>query len=243
MSTKFNRLSRTPLTEEIIELIKERITSGEIPIGERLPTEHQLVNDLGVSRSSIREVLITLQAEGFITIKRGKGAYVINKEEFDKNKFIEWLEKSEYEMQELLEIRMAIEPFITYLAAQKAKEEDIRELERINDELEQLLHSKTVKEIVEKDEEFHETILKMAKNQGLEFIYKNFIPRLHEYRTKIFVFHTSPQYGSNPPFIAYHKRILNAIKNRDPENAQKEMLQHVIESQNDIMILSKKIQT
>ncbi|WP_102344955.1 FadR/GntR family transcriptional regulator [Bacillus sp. Marseille-P3661] len=230
------RLSRTPLTEEVYETLKGMITSKKISVGDRLPTETQLVEELGVSRSTIREVLITLQAEGFIKIKRGIGAFVIDKAEFDRNKFLEWFESNEFKIQELIEVRMGIEPIAASLAAKRITEEEIKQLEDIHDEFKKLVNKEISEDIVEQDEAFHSAILKAARNQGLELIYSHFIPLLHEYRSKAF----SPP--ANPKLaIEAHQNILDAIKNRDEEKAQRVMMNHITESENDIKGTAKNI--
>src|SRR3954454_18668041 len=108
VSCMLERLERTPVANEVLGKLKKMIE--KMSINDRLPSEHQLMNDLGISRQTAREALITLQAEGYVKILRGKGAFVADKQKFDEKKFFEWVKSNELQIQELIEIRCAIEP-------------------------------------------------------------------------------------------------------------------------------------
>jgi GntR family transcriptional repressor for pyruvate dehydrogenase complex len=224
-----NPLERTPVTEEALERVKELITSGKIAIGEKLPPEYELVAQLGISRPSVREVLITLQAEGYIEIKRGKGAYVMNKSQFDKDKFMEWFKNNEYRIQELLEARMAIEPMAASLAAERITEDQLDCLETSYNDFVVAIKNHRLEEIVLLDEKFHELIIRASSNELLYFLYSNFIPAMREYRSRAF----SPPAN---PYLAteWHKKIIEALKTRNPHDAFQAMLGHIQDSQTDI---------
>ncbi|MFZ4453712.1 FadR/GntR family transcriptional regulator [Salibacterium aidingense] len=224
----FEKLSRTPVVEEALQVLKQKIITMNPE--ERLPPENQLVNDLGVSRQTIREVLITLQAEGYIQIRRGKGAYVMDKEDFDRKKFFEWFQNNRFKIQELIEVRLAIEPFVARLAANKMTEEEIYNLEKLYSQFLNELEKKDAEKIVLADEAFHEAILESSRNDGLRFIYNSFIPRLHEYRSRAL----SPPANPNLAIKA-HQNILDALKNRDDQKAYNAMTKHILESQNDVI--------
>lgn len=231
-----NPLERTPVTEEALARIKELITSGTIPVGEKLPPEYQLVAQLGISRPSVREVLITLQAEGYIEIRRGIGAFVIDKMDFDKKKFVEWFQTNEFKIQELLEARMAIEPMAASLAAQRITDEELEQLGALYEEFVQSIKDQKLEEIVRGDELFHELILKASRNELLYFMYSNFIPAMHDYRSRAF----------SPPANPYkateaHIKIYNALKSRNADEAFQAMLFHIRESQSDIIETAQTI--
>jgi GntR family transcriptional repressor for pyruvate dehydrogenase complex len=224
-----NPLERTPVTEEALERVKELITAGKITIGEKLPPEYELAAQLGISRPSIREVLITLQAEGYIEIKRGKGAYVMDKDQFDKKKFMEWFQNNEFRIQELLEARMAIEPMAASLAAERITEAELDGLEKNYNDFVVAIKNHRLDEIVLGDEKFHELIIRASSNELLYFLYSNFIPAMREYRRRAF----SPPAN---PYLAteWHRRIIEALKTRNPNDAFQSMLGHLKDSQTDI---------
>lgn len=221
------KLSRLTVAEEANIILKEKIATMEI--GQQIPTESQLQKELGISRQIIREVLINLQAEGYVEIRRGKGTFVIDKEQRDKERFIEWFQSNQFKIQELVEIRMAIEPFAAKLAAERISDEEIHILEESCKRMPELIEAENVESIVKEDEHFHNTIVAATRNEGMSFIYSSFISTLQSYRSRAFA---SP---ANPTLvIKAHEDILSKIKERDPVNASLAMLKHIEESRNDI---------
>lgn len=231
-----NPLIRPPVTEEVLEKVKELIISEKVKVGERLPTETQLSSMLGVSRNTVREVFITLQAQGFIEIKRGKGAFVIDRSDFFKRNFIEWFKKNEIKIQELLEVRATLEPYASFIASQKITDDEITELEKIQEDFIQSIHSENIDEMIANDERFHHIIIKASRNELIEFFYLNVVPALHEYRRKVF----SPP--ANPIIaIAAHTKILNALKEHNSQKTYDAMMDHIKETRSDVTGIAKMI--
>ncbi|MFS0646088.1 FadR/GntR family transcriptional regulator [Siminovitchia sp. 179-K 8D1 HS] len=221
------KLSRLTVAEEAMLIIKELIS--DLGVGNQLPTESQLQKELGISRQVIREVLVNLQAEGYVEIRRGKGTFVIDKDLHDKKRFIEWFQSNKFKIQELIEIRMAIEPFAAKLAAERITDKEILMLEESCERLPELIKSKNVEAIVKEDEHFHNIIITNTKNEGINFIYNSFITALRSYRSKAFAAPANPTL-----VIDAHMEILSKIKKRDPVGASIAMLKHIEESKNDI---------
>ncbi|RKN62993.1 FadR/GntR family transcriptional regulator [Paenibacillus ginsengarvi] len=225
-----NSLTRKPIAEDALEELKKLIQSGEVKVGDQIPPENQLVAMLGISRPTVREVLVALQAQGYIEIKRGKGAFVIDKEEFDRKRFLNWFQENEYHIRELLETRMAIEPMAASLAAQHISDEELQELERIQADMAGFVEKQSLESIVSADERFHETIFSASRNKLLQFIYSNLVPSLREYRGKAF------SHPANPTLVIdAHMRIITALKTRDSTASFNEMLLHIQSSQHDVV--------
>lgn len=229
------RLKRMSVAEEANIIIKELIANMEV--GEQIPTETELQKTTGISRQIIREALINLQAEGYVEIRRGKGTFVIDKEEFDRKRFFEWFQNNKFEIQELIEVRMAIEPFATKLATKRITNEEIKQLVESCERLPDLIKFGDVNEIVKEDENFHNIIINASRNEGMKLIYNSFITSLQSYRSKAF----SPPANSSL-VIEAHKSIVMAIKDRDPDKAADAMLNHIIESKKDIEITFESIE-
>lgn len=236
VSCMLERLERTPVANEVLGKLKKMIE--KMSINDRLPSEHQLMNDLGISRQTAREALITLQAEGYVKILRGKGAFVADKQKFDEKKFFEWVKSNELQIQELIEIRCAIEPLAASLAALRITEEELRQLEKIYTDFNEAILNGNVEEIVELDGRFHNLILEASKNKGLTFIYSNFMMILNEYRSKAFSHPANPLLA-----IEAHKRIFTAIENRDEQEAFRAMIEHLKESQENVTGTADEIAT
>ena len=221
-------LSRQTLQEEAQKTLKEFISKMEV--GDRLPPENQLVKELGISRPTVREALILLQAEGFIEIKRGIGAFVIDNDEYRKGKFIEWFQNNKFQIKELIEVRLAIEPFIGKLAAKRISEKELSKLKLNYEETKKVLNRTEVNNnLVELDEEFHQLIVTASRNNGLKFMYDNYIPSFREYRSRALL----PPANSQLVLRA-HKKILDALIEGDPDKVYQAISNHILESESDI---------
>ena len=128
-------LRRASISDSVAEIVLDRITSGIYKVGERLPTERQLAESLGVSRAGIREGLNRLQSIGLIVTIRGLGGGSIV-QEFDSGFLARalslTLKMNGVTKEQLIEARIVLAPEIAALAAQRASEEDVRALEDIS---------------------------------------------------------------------------------------------------------------
>jgi GntR family transcriptional regulator, transcriptional repressor for pyruvate dehydrogenase complex len=128
-------LRRASISDSVAEILLARITSRVYKVGQRLPTERQLAESLGVSRAGVREGLNRLQSMGLIVTVRGLGGGSIV-QDFDSS-FLSralalTLRMSGVTKEQLIEARIVLAPQIAALAAQRATDEDIRALEEIS---------------------------------------------------------------------------------------------------------------
>src|SRR5690625_270505 len=175
----WKKVERPSVADEVVEQVKKQLVSGDIAVNEKLPNENKLAEMLGVSRATIREVLTILQVEGYIEIRRGVGAFAIDKEKFDRHKFIEWFRHNEFQIQELIEARIAIEPTAAYFACERIQEEELVELEKIHLDMKKAVEHYNVEHLIKGDEKFHDCILAACQNQFLSFMYSNMVPSLY----------------------------------------------------------------
>jgi GntR family transcriptional repressor for pyruvate dehydrogenase complex len=128
-------LKRASISDSVAEIVLERITSGVYSVGERLPTERQLAESLGVSRAGIREGLNRLQSMGLIVTVRGLGGGSIV-QEFDSGLLTRslalMLKMNGVTKEQLIEARIVLAPEIAALAALRATDSDIQALEEIS---------------------------------------------------------------------------------------------------------------
>src|SRR3954468_11849523 len=68
---------RTPLFDQVVGQLRDQITSGRWPVGSRIPTEPELVEQLGVARNTVREAVRALAHNGLLDIRQGSGTYVV----------------------------------------------------------------------------------------------------------------------------------------------------------------------
>lgn len=228
------------LSENISEQIKQLILDGTFPLGEKIPSEQELASLLGVSRNTIRDAVKLLVSKNILNIERGIGTYVSLKPGIVDDPFgLEFMDKDKLPSY-LSEIRMMIEPQITFLAAQKATIEEIEELGKISSiimhNLEKYLEDERKTEIIdliiEADLSFHNLIYRMCRNPVLPKIFPVITKNIFEiYTTPYFRKALVEVYKMNT-----HYDIYLAMKENDPIKAKDLMIQHL---KNPYIIIEK----
>ena len=116
-------IERMPVVEQVTARLKEYIQSDERQVGEKLPTERELCDDLNVGRSTLREAVRILQASGFVENRPGKGAFIANKEGYVVKDAVQWISENKVSLRDFIEVRMAIEELAIRLAIERAAPE------------------------------------------------------------------------------------------------------------------------
>lgn len=214
------RIKRVNVTNQVVEYLKHNIESGNWSVGEKIPSENQLVEELGVSRSSIRTALQHLIGLGVLESVHGKGTYLINSQ-------VENWEESENkitsedcrDIRKVLEFRRILEPAACQMAVENTTPETIAALEAY---LEQMtIFQGDRAKFVNADLKFHEVICRTSGNLLLEkSLHKVFVEtkKNHEQMNELFGFDSG---------IHYHTRILEAFKSKDSQKAHDMMYQHL----------------
>ena len=194
---KLNLDEYKPLRDVVFENLREAILEGRLRPGQRL-MEVQLAEQLGVSRTPVREAIRKLELEGLVIMLPRKGAYVAN--------------MSLKDVIDVLEIRASLEGLAASLAAQRMNSDDIKKLEKIAKEYEKSI----------KDSEFHECIFKATNNKKLHHLINSLWEQVYRFRVTYI-----SDYGSSLSIINEHKLILDAIKKGDTELAKKYATEHI----------------
>ena len=205
--TKINLDNYKPLRDIVFENLRTAILEGELKAGKRL-MEVQLAEQLGVSRTPIREAIRKLELEGLVVMLPRKGAYVAN--------------MSFKDLIDVLEIRASLEGLAAYLAAERRRDEDIDELERVAKEFEKSVRETNIDNVLKKDIEFHEKIFLMANNKKLYQIITSLWEQVHRFR----VTYVS-NYEASLSLVDEHNKMLEAIKSGDSELAKKYATEHI----------------
>lgn len=205
--TKINLDNYKPLRDVVFENLRTAILEGNLKAGQRL-MEVQLAEQLGVSRTPIREAIRKLELEGLVVMLPRKGAYVAN--------------MSFKDLIDVLEIRSSLEGLAASLAAERLREEDIVELERVAKEFETSVRETDIDNVLKKDVEFHEKIFLMANNKKLYQLITSLWEQVHRFR----VTYVS-NYDASLSLVDEHNRILEAIKSGDCELAKKYATEHI----------------
>ncbi|RMF47458.1 MAG: FadR family transcriptional regulator, partial [Deltaproteobacteria bacterium] len=137
MTNVFKPIRPKKISEEIVEQIRNLISEGQLKPGDRVPSERELASVLGVSRPSVREAIMVLEAMGLVESRQGGGTYVRSLTESSlADPLTSMVEKNPKMLYDLAEVRMGIETWSAYLAAQRATEEDIARIEELFREME-----------------------------------------------------------------------------------------------------------
>ena len=204
---KVNMNEYLPLRDVVFNTLRQAILRGELKPGERL-MEIQLANKLGVSRTPIREAIRKLELEGLVLMIPRKGAEVA--------------EITEKSLRDVLEVRRALEELAVQLACEKITKEEIRELERVAKEFQQVVNSSDITEIAEVDVGFHDIIYTATDNQKLIQLLNNLREQMYRYRVEYL-----KRDGVFPQLIAEHEAIIRHIENNEKEKATEVMCRHI----------------
>src|SRR6056297_1982532 len=129
MTIVFEPIRPKKISEEIVEQIKALISRGELKPGDRVPSERELAALLGVSRPSVREAIMVLEAMGLVESRQGGGTFVRSLTQATlADPLSSMVEKNPRMLHHLAEVRMGLETWSAYLAAQRASDEEIAEL-------------------------------------------------------------------------------------------------------------------
>lgn len=213
-----------PLGETTSEKIIKLIVDENLKIGDKLPNEYELADKLGVGRSTIREAIKALVSRNILEIKRGSGTFIKCGVADDPLGLMFVKDKLKLAV-DLLEIRFMIEPKIASLAAINATKEDIEELSKLCDEVEELILNGIPH--MEKDIEFHTAIARSSKN----LVTTSLVPIINK-SIAVFIDVTNTQLKNET--IETHKEILNAIKKKNANEAHDAMLLHLAYNRRNI---------
>ncbi len=126
------RVSRESLSDQVAEQLQQLIIEGGLKPGEKLPPERDLCDQLGVSRTVIREAVQRLQVQGLLRVVGGSGTYISRVDPGVVAQSIGlFMSSHDHTFQDLLEIRRFIEVEIAGLAAERASPKDFEILEEV----------------------------------------------------------------------------------------------------------------
>jgi DNA-binding GntR family transcriptional regulator len=203
-----------------LEAIREAIINGVLKPRERL-MEIQLADELGVSRTPIREAFRKLELEGFIVMVPRKGAYVAD--------------ISFKDIADVFEIRAALEGLASALAAERITDEELEEMERLLVEKAEAIGNNDMERLVEVDTKFHEAIYRASRNQRLFTIINNLREQIQRFRTQSLSYP-----GRMNQSLDEHRSIVEAIQSRDTALARQVAQEHIENAENSMIESMKK---
>lgn len=219
------------ISELIALQIKNAILNGAMRPGDRLPPERELVDRFQVSRISVREALKNLEAFGLLTIKPGSGVFVAetNLESLSES-LSSMLRIQKSSIQELSEARSILEPYVAVLASKRITPEELQGLEQNIHQASMLIESASSARI--KNIEFHCLIAEATHNPVLALTMKTMFNVWKEWSLEIRE-KVQKKIDSSIHAMEYHKKILRALREKDPEKVQELMVKHTLQVQED----------
>lgn len=219
--------------QKVVAEIKRSITTGDLKPGDKLPSERELAEILGVSRTSLREALKLLAASGLLTIKHGQGVFVADKDqETLLNRFIEKLFIDKDKIEELFAIRKVLEVEAAVWAAQKGTLEQKEKLRLIVDNALEMINTgeQNMTMLAEHDSKFHNSLAEATNNSVLVKIMHDLLDLLADNRSQAIRVPERPLKS-----VREHKSVVDAIIASDVEQARERMLVHLNAVEKDVL--------
>jgi GntR family transcriptional regulator, transcriptional repressor for pyruvate dehydrogenase complex len=205
----------------VTERLVDMIVDGELPPGSILPTERELCEMLGVSRIALREATQVLKALGVLASSPGRGTVILDSAEhaaFEQLSLL--LRLSQQAMLDVLEARRILEAAAVRLAAQRATEAELAVLDDSLRRQELLLDEPAA--FVEEDGRFHRTIVTAARNRILLQMLDGVARTFWSARRR-----TTTAPAGRAGALQRHRRLVSALRARDPNRAEGMLLEHL----------------
>jgi len=210
----FSPASDASLRNKVFKYIKSQIISGAYGPGETL-LESKLADELGVSRTPIREAIRLLEMEGLVETTTKKGASVLG--------------ISQQDVEDIYAIRQLVEGLAARWAAERLSAADLKELQKTYELMEFYAQKHEVEEIAELDNKFHQMIYEAGGSKILYLTLRN----LHQY-VQIARLKSLSMQNRLPLTLSEHRAILEAFEAKDADAAEKAMTEHVRQAYQNI---------
>jgi DNA-binding FadR family transcriptional regulator len=205
--------ARAPLVSQVIAQLRAQITSGEWPVGRRLPPEPELAAALGVGRNTLREAVLALVHAGLLERRQGSGTYVRADTELTTAVA---RRVADARIADVIEVRRALEVEAARLAAQRRTPEDLAALDVALVAREAAWETGDAGAFVDADLVLHQAVVAAAHNQVLAELYHDFREALRESLTGTIGPELSPERHLD------HAGLVDAIRAGDPDRAAAE---------------------
>ncbi len=206
-----------------VERLRAFIDDGSLSAGDKLPSERELGEQFGVSRSILREALRVVESQGLITIIQGKGAYVRKP---GLRTVIEPVQRlirdGSITLGNLMQARAIIEPEVAKIASLNVTQDQINKLEQ--DYQEMIKYLDFPEKYLQADKKFHSRLAEATGNPVLVIM---MWPLINLFVGFVPLFYERP--GTPQKVFTAHEALLRALKGRDPEGAEKAMQVHLAE--------------
>ncbi len=223
-------MAKPNLSQQTAERLYNLVAvEGRFAPGEKLPSEPALAQSLGVSRATLREALGALTAQGVLEVRRGRGTFVSPSLDRQEPFSFQALTRVKGQLRDLFEVRSIFEPRAARLACQRATREEMAEILRLGERVEQCIRAGEDRTAA--DRAFHSAIVRATHNEFMARL----LPVIDE------AVSTAVAAGAHPEVLAGdtlrdHALLLEFFRKGDPEGAEYAMAIHMRHSM-DVMEL------
>ncbi|MFM9367089.1 FadR/GntR family transcriptional regulator [Streptomyces sp. Da 82-17] len=204
---------RSALADQVITELRNQITSGEWPVGSRIPTEPELVEQLGVARNTVREAVRALAHNGLLDIRQGSGTYVAATSELAG---VMHRRFADADPKHIAELRSTLESTAAKLAAERRTERELKQLDALLERREQAWQERDRDAFIEADATFHLAVVSAGHNEVLTELYADLGEVLRAWLRDDVGEQLTPENNMD------HVRLVDAIRAGDAETAAAE---------------------
>ncbi|MFI8206332.1 FadR/GntR family transcriptional regulator [Streptomyces sp. NPDC085937] len=204
---------RSALSEQVIAALRAQITSGEWPVGSRIPTEPELVERLGVARNTVREAVRALAHNGLLDIRQGSGTYVVATSELAG---VMHRRFADADPRHIAELRSTLESSAARLAARRRTEKDLKQLDALLLRREKAWGSGDAEAFVTADATFHLAVVVASHNDVMTALYADLVEVLRDWLRDDVGGDMTPETHMD------HSRLVDAIRAGDEATASEE---------------------
>lgn len=217
-----SKINKQSLADKTADAILNMIYCNNYSVGEKLIGEIELAEEFEVGRNTIREAIKILVSKNILEVKRGSGTFISkNVLTGDDPLGLSLVYDKKKMLQDIVQLRMLVEPKIASLAAQNATQKERKQLMDICDEMDYLF--KEDKSYLLNDLEFHALIASLSKNQ----VMSNIVPSIHR---ALLLQHSMPSKLLGEKSVHFHREIAVAICENRGSDAHDLMLEHLMQN-------------
>ncbi|MGW2326002.1 FadR/GntR family transcriptional regulator [Streptomyces sp. NPDC001700] len=211
-------MNRQRLYEQVLERLRVYVEEGGLRAGDKLPTERELAERLGISRASVKQAIVVLEVQGLVEVRQGGGMRLL-RDSLDTEP-VERLMERRRRLPDVLDAREALETKLAELAAERRTDDDLAALEQALNWMEDEIA--TGRPGVEGDRRFHAAVTAAAHSPLLAEFMRSIAEQIGESREE-----SLRQPGRPKRSFAQHRKILDAIAEGRSRAAAAAMRRHV----------------
>ena len=226
---QLDAIDTSSLAERVADKIEGLIIDNQLKSGDKLANERELVSQLGIGRGTIREAIKILESRNVVEIRRGKGTYICEHIGMVNDPLgFRFFHNKRKLAEDLSDLRGMLEPKIAAMAAEKATQQEIEELQSICTEVKNMIENG--EDYSQRDIDFHVKIASMTDS----LVIPQIIPLITQ---GIFLYIDVTDHKLAGTAIITHQKVVDAIKKHDPQAAYSAMLEHVTENRSNLKLL------